>query len=219
MDGVCIYESKTKEYIYSCDFEMNAKITINNYLKESNYDVFTYVIHDNRLACHYMHLDSHPAVDYYLYERKVNVYPFINSPVLDHNDIAMFEVVLRNNEYDTLYNELSKFIEEKRIIVKTSSLNDEYLLVTIKPYKGKRKEALKHLSCYNQCNYKVMFISTKDDLALAKIADFKICLASADEEVRDACDCVVESDDFNDVLRIFDKVYYHKDYIKYLKSL
>ena len=191
---------------------------MNNYLKESTFDVFTYVIHDNRLACHYMHLESHEAVDYYLNERKVNPYLFVNSPVLDHNDIAMFEVVLKKDEYAKFQNDLIHFIDDKKIIVKTSSLSDEYLLVKIKPYNGRRKIAIKHLSCYDRCDFKVLFISNEADLVLAKIADFKICLASAVDEVREACDYVVSSDDFNDVLRIFDKIYYQKDVKKYLNS-
>ena len=219
MDGVCIYEAKTNEYIYSCDFTLETKLTINNFLKESLYDVFTYVIHDNHLACHYMHLDSHAAVDYYLHEKKANEYPFINSPVLDHNDIAMFDVIIKSNEYEAFYHKLSGMIKEKTAIIKVNELDDEYSLVKIKPYNGRRTEAVKHLSCYDRCNFKVIFISNEADLALAKMADFKICLASATSEVREVCDYVVSSDDFNDVLRIFDKIYYQKDVKKYLNSL
>jgi hydroxymethylpyrimidine pyrophosphatase-like HAD family hydrolase len=97
--------------------------------------------------------------------------------------------------------------------------DDEYSLVKIKPYNGRRTEAIKHLSRYDRCDFKVIFISNEADLALAKMADFKICLASATSEVREACDYVVSSDDFNDVLRIFDRIYYKKNVKKYLESL
>ena len=219
MDGVCIYEAKNNEYIYSCDFDANTKITINNFLKESPYDVFTYVIHDQRLACHYMHLNTEAAIDYYIDEKSKCSYPFINSPVLDHNDIAMFDVIIKASEYESFSNTIFGIVKEKSIIVKASALNNEYLLVKIKPYNGRRCETIKHLSCYDSCDYKVAFISSPVDLALAKMADYKICLVSCDEEVKEVCDHVVESDDFNDVLRIFDRIYYTKDYKKYLNKI
>ena len=104
-------------------------------------------------------------------------------------------------------------------MIKTSELNNGYLLVKIKPYNGKRTVGVKHLSCYDDCDFKVVFLSNAIDLPLAKIADYKICLISCDDEVKEVCDYIVESDDFNDVLRLFDKIYYKKDPKKYLNSI
>lgn len=219
MDGVCIYEAKDNEYIYSSDFDLDTKLTVNNYLKESNLDVFTYVIHDQKLACHYMHLETEVAIDYYFSEKKLNSYTFVNSPVLDHNDIAMFDVIIKESEYESFYNNITSMVKEKSIIIKANKLNDEYLLVKIKPYNGRRCEAIKHLSCYDDCDYKVAFITSPIDLALGKMADYRICLANCEEEVKNICDYIIESNDFNDVLRLFDKIYYTKDFKKYLNSL
>ena len=218
MDGVCIFEAKDNEYTYSCDFDLQTKTLLNDFLNQSKYDVFTYVIHDGLLACHYMHLYSEIAIDYYLEQKKSNLYPFINSPVLTHNDIAMFDVILKKSEYETFNKELLGSIKEN-CIIKSYELNEEYLLIKIKPYNGRRAETVKHLSCYEQCDYKVIFISTEIDLALAKIANFKICFANAPKAVRDVCDYVINSNDFNDVLRLFDKIYYKKDVRKYLEHL
>lgn len=219
MDGVCIYETKNNEYIYSCDFDLEDKIAINNFLNDSTYDVFTYVIHDNHLVCHYMHLEQEESIDYYLKEKQINTYPFVNSPVLAHNDIAMFDVILKESEYEVFTKKLFSIIKEKSIIIKTSKLTEEYILIKIKPYNGRRTEAVKNLSCYEQCDYKVAFISSEADLALAKMSDFVICLANATQEVKDACDYIVNSNDFNDVLRLFDKIYYKKNVKEFLQSL
>ena len=219
MDGICIFEAKDNEYIYSCDFDLDTKIAINDFLNNSLYDVFTYVIHNGHLACHYLHLHSEVAIDYYLNERKVNSYPYINSPVLTNNDIAMFDIILKESEYETFNNKLLSLVKEKSIIMKTHKLNDEYILVKIKPYNGRRTETVKHLSCYEQCDYKVVFISNEIDLALAKNADLKVCFANASTEVKNVCDYIINSNDFNDVLRLFDKIYYKKDVKGYLESL
>ena len=75
------------------------------------------------------------------------------------------------------------------------------------------------LSCYNESDIKVAFVNNINDLKIAQLADFSICFNSCDEGVKNLCDYVVESNDFNDVLRLFNKIYFAKDLEKYIKKL
>ena len=220
MSGVCIYDASSKNYIYSCDFDYDVKIKLNKYVSENKYDVFTYVIHDYRLAVHYLELESIAGKKYYEVERNNNVYPFVHAPVIDLNDVAMYQVILKCEDYEKISNDFLKFEISSKITIKLEKAPIKgYYVVSIKPINGHRTEAIKHLPYYDECDYKVAFISHDSDLKIGQIADFKICLDNSSENIKNMSNYIVKSNDFNDVLKIFNKIYYARNINKYLKRL
>lgn len=220
MNGVCIYEDKYNDYIYSCDFTDNARRKLNEYLKDKN-NVFTYVIHDLRLAVHYERLTNEATVLYYKKEKSYNSYPFIKTPTLDYHDVAKYELVIKRDGCEKLSSDLKELGIKEDITIDLLELeqNHDYYLVIIKPVNGKRVDAVKNLPYYELCDYKVIFISELSDLEIAEIADFKICLGSADDLIKASCDYIIESNDFNDVLKLFTRIYHAVNVKKYLAKL
>ena len=72
------------------------------------------------------------------------------------------------------------------------------------------------IEIYDDCRYKIVFLTRKVDLEIAKIADFKVCLENSSNEIKNACDYVIKSDQFNDVLKFFNKLFYAKNIDKKL---
>lgn len=211
MDGVCIYDHSKKEYIYSCDFTYESKHVLNSYLKENNYDYFTYVINDLKLVVFHLDLKYEASKKYYKNERNINRYPFVYAPLLDSCDVALYEVVVKKEETNNLENDLKKLHIYDDIIIEKVELDDEFVLVIIKPNHSSRLEAFMHLPYYENAQYKVAFLSNINDLKIAQLADFSICLENSDQQLKDACDYIVCSNDFNDVLKLFAKLFYSKN--------
>jgi hydroxymethylpyrimidine pyrophosphatase-like HAD family hydrolase len=218
MNGVCIYDDMKKDYIYSCDFTENSRRKLNEFFKGKE-NVFTYIIHDLRLAVHYENLTNEVTIKYYKNEKDKNTYPFVRTPVLEYHDVAKYELVIKTSDYGFLCNEIKELGISKDISIRNIRLEDEYCLVLIKPAKASRVEAIKNLPYYDSCDFKVSFISDYSDLQFLDLADFKICFDSADTNIKEVCDYVIISNDFNDVLKVFTRIYHAININKFFKKL
>ena len=218
MDGFCTYDHK--KYIYQAPFEKGLKDKINYYLVLNNYDVFTYVVHDDKMVCHYLNLDSDASKVFYKVEEYNNIYPFVYAPVLEAHSVAMYEVILKIEQLDKFLLDLEELKIISDVVIRTRLLPDaNYIMVRILPTNCSRADFIMKLSCYNESDFKVAFVNNINDLKIAQLADFSICFNSCDEGIKNLCDYVVESNDFNDVLRLFNKIYFAKDLEKYLNKL
>ena len=218
MDGVCIYDDKIKEYVYSCDFSLDTKLVLNHYLKDHNYDYFTYIINDMKLVVYHLDFNKEVTHNYYKNERANNHYPFVYAPVLDNCDVALYEVVLHKDEYNNFIEQLKRLNVFNNIKLNTVNLSDEYLVLIIKPFNGSRSVAISNLSNYKENMRKVMFITSVDNFDYGDDS-FKFCLKNASIEVKNECDYILDSEDFNDVLRFYSKLYYIRNLDKYLSKL
>ena len=218
MNGVCIYDDVKKDYIYSCDFTESSRRKLNDFFKTKE-NVFTYIIHDLRLAVHYETITNEITVKYYKNEKDKNIYPFIKSPTLDYHDVAKYELIIKTCDYGYLCDEIKELGISKDISIRNIKLDNEYSLVLIKPAKASRVEAVKNLPYYDYCDYKIAFISDYSDLQFLELADFKICFESADKHIKDMCDYIIKSNDFNDLLKIFTRIYHSVNINNFFKRL
>ena len=220
MDGVCIYDEKNKDYIYSCDFVHDIKIKLNEYLLKEKLDAFTYVIHDNRLVCHYQNITNDASKNYFEKEKRYDNYPFAYAEVLDSCDVAMYVLFVDSHNLEKIKNDLStlKLLDYLKISIKQVE-GSSYYKIRIKPFNSNRYETMKHLPYYDECDIKIAFINHSNDLLLEDEADFKICLNDSASEIKEICDYIIKSSDFNDVLKLFNKIYYARDLNKYLNKL
>lgn len=220
MDGVCIYDDKTSNYIYSMDFDDETRIKLNHFISTEKLDAFTYVIYDLRLACHYVCLNSDAAKNYYQKHKDTNTYPFVYAPVLDDADVVMYELIIKKDDYEAILSKLNDLIDFSKI--RTSSKNidhDTYVKMVIKPRNSNRYETIKNLPYYEKFDYKISFVNHPLDMLANDISDFLICFDSADESLKSICNYIVKSNDFNDVLKLFNKIYHRMNVAKYLKKL
>lgn len=219
MDGVCIYENNTKDYIYSCDFLPDTRLTLNKYFKEHDYDYFTYIINDLKLVVYHLDLKHQTSFNYYREERKNNKYPFVHADIFDDSDVALYEVVIKIDEIDNIIKDFNDLNIIENIVFKYKKIEDDYIVLTIKPSHSSRSDAISHLPYYDECDYKVMFINSFDDYDSNDKTSFKICLKNAPTKVKNDADYILDSSDYNDVLRLFAKLYYVKNVEKYLNKL
>ena len=106
--------------------------------------------------------------------------------------------------------------------IRTSSKNidcDTYVKMVIKPRHSNRYETIKNLPYYEKFDYKISFVNHPLDMLANDISDFLICFDNADEGLKQICNYIVKSNDFNDVLKLYDKIFYARNIKKYLKKL
>lgn len=220
MDGVCIYDVKTKEYIYSCDFINEVKIKLNKYLLEKNYDTFTYVIHDLKLVCHYKTITNEVSEYYLEKEKKDDNYPFAYADVLDECDVAMYVLFIKKELLNSFLEDLNQLELSKYLKVSFKDTQNENIIkVRIKPLYSSRFDTIKHLKCYDNCDIKVVFVNHPNDLINLNDNDFKICYFNASGDLKEKCDYYVKSNNFNDILKLFSKIYYARNLNRYLETL
>lgn len=220
MDGVCIYDDKSQNYIYSIDFDEESKVKLNHLFRDEKMEAFTYVIHDLRLACHYENIKNDITRKYYQKEKDMNTYPFVYAPVLDDADVAKYEVMIKKDDYEALLLKFSSLGIVNKIKLAIKKLSDpNYILLIIKPLHSNRYETVKNLPYYEKFDYKISFINHPKDLLANDISDFTICFDSASEEVKKISDYIITSNQFNDVLKLFDKIFYTRNINRLLTKL
>ena len=176
MDGVCIYDADSKNYIYTCDFLPDIKVNLNNYLFNNNYDVFTYVFHDLRLVCHYKNISNEASKAYFEKEKSFDNYPFAYADVLDSCDVGMYVLFIKNDIVNNFINDLKELglYDYLKISIK-NSVDENYSKIRIKPMHSNRFDTLKHLPYYEECSIKIAFLNHINDLTGVNEFDFKIC--------------------------------------------
>jgi hydroxymethylpyrimidine pyrophosphatase-like HAD family hydrolase len=214
MDGVCIYDFKTKEYIYSCDFVDNVKQELNKILKD--YETFTYIIHDLKLCCYYKNVISNATKNFYDLEKNDYRCQFVYADVLPSCDVAMYKIIYDNPE--VILNKINELGFAKDLIINVTDFSDSKL-ITILPKNSRRVDTIRQLPYYDKNDFVVAFMNSEVDLQLLEIADFKICFENSPKEIKDICDFTVKSNNFNDVLRLFGRIYTSYNYEKKLKRL
>ena len=220
MDGVCIYDDKNHNYIYSIDFDAVTRIKLNNFFEKEKSDVFTYVIHDLKLACHYVHLSNDVSKKYYEIEKENNTYPFVYASVLDDADVAMYELIIKKDDCEAIFSKFNEMEILNKIKIYFKDLADEnHVMLRIKPLNSNRYETVKHLPYYERFDYKISFVNHPEDLLADDISNFIICFDNTDEEIKKISNYVVKSNDFNKVLKLFDKIYYSRNIDRLLKRL
>lgn len=221
MNGAAIYHFSDKRYedVYKIDNE--ARLFIDSKLEELNMNSFTYAINDNMLHCFHKEIKNDGEKYFYNIRRTNNFDNFVRASLPSDGDASLYIIVDEKENIDNLV----KIVNESKysklvdlIVYPFKEIEGNYYYLKINSHDSKKENLINKLALDGEYEKLVVCGSGKTDLALIDKAYFSFCLSSAADYIKESVDLVI-SDNPEDILKVFEKLYHSYNVSKTIEKL
>ncbi len=218
MNGAAVYHFKEKTYDNIYTIRKEVTTFIDEEIIKEKMNAFMYAVDDNMLHCYYHHLRNEEEIKFYQERRNNNFDNFVRASMPKDLNASQYIIVDEKNKIDKLVNVLenSKYIEDIDLVVQ--QMNDNYETLKINSKAAHKENSIRMLKAAGKFEKIVVCGSGKTDVDLIKQADFSFCLNTAPDYVKEVVDVVI-SDNPEDILKIFEKIYHTRNVSKTINKL
>lgn len=219
MNGGAIYDfnKKTYEDVYCIDKE--TKKLIDKKLNENNINAFVYSINDNMLHAYYQKIENEGELNYYKTGRNSNFDNFVKAILPSDLEASLYIIIDKKEKIEKVKTELTNLTDKIDLITYPyTEIEGDYYYLKINSVKAKKENLVKKI--YKEGNYKKLVVCGrgKTDLELIKISDFSVALDTSPEYIKNEVDYIV-SGEVENVLKIFEEIYYSKNIDKTINKI
>lgn len=214
MNGCAIYHPITNKY---SDIKILNKDTCNeieNILLSLKVNSFKYVYNEEKFDCYYDSLNEMGSRAYYNKNVDTNL-KLVKAIIPADLTPSMFLVIEKNEKIEEIRNSLTKFNDIEIYEYPFTGL-DGYRTLRIMSKEANKTNALNKLKDYIEYNYIVAAAGRAYDKEVVDASDFSFCLNNAADVIKESVDYVIDTNDSKDIITLMEKVYFKKDYKKYL---
>lgn len=218
MNGAATYHFKDKTYdnIYTIKKEVTRYLDEN--LNKEQMNAFIYAIDDDMLHCYYHKLQNEEEIKFYQERRKNNFDNFVRAKIPEDLNASLYIIIEKKEKTSKLVDILEKspYIDDIDVVVE--KLNNEYEVLKINSRPARKENSINLLKESGGFKKVIVCGSGKTDIDLLKQADFSFCLSTAPYYVKEVVDVVI-SDNPENVLKIFEKIYFTRNVEKTIEKI
>ena len=207
MNGAAVYhfDDRTYDNVYTIPKEITN--FIDEELIKEKINAFVYAIDDNMLHCYYHHLRNKEEINFYKERRKNNFNNFVRAQMPKDLEASLYIIFEEKHKIEKLIEKLSSssYIDNIDLIVE--DLNDNYYSLKINSKIARKENSIQRLKEAGKFKNIIVCGSGRTDIELIKKADFSFCLNTAPKYIKEEVDLII-GDDPEEVLKIFEKIYY-----------
>lgn len=221
MNGAAIYSFKDKTYedVYTIDH--NARIFIDQKLKENNMNSFTYSIDDNMLHCYYSKIQNDGEKAFYNIRRKNDFDNFVRAQLPEDVEASLYIIIDKKEQIDKLVGEINSSPHKELIdliVYGYNEIDEGYYCLKINSHDSTKEKLVNKLKNDGNYNNVIVCGSGHTDLELIKEADFSICLSTAPVDIKEEVDVVIDENPEN-ILKIFERFYHSRNINKTINKI
>lgn len=221
MNGAAIYYFKEKKYDDVYTINPDARLFIDEKIKELDMNAFTYSIEDNILHAYYTKLKNEAEIKFYQTNRQNDFDNFVRATLPLDANASLYIIIDHKERIDNLANKLKESNYSKMfdlVIYPFKELDGDYYYLKINSNESK-KEILT-LKLKEEGKYEKLIVcgSGYTDLELIRKANFSICLSTAPDYIKDEVDLVI-NDNPENILKVFEKIYHSRNFDKTIEKL
>jgi len=220
LDGLISYDNATRKYLANKEISPLERGDIESILDSFNSPYFTYQVNDSRFSCYFKELSNEAIKSYY--DKRVDSTHYTFSKAIAPSDmgISLYYVIDKADVINKIKDKIQAINTKNKYELKVSNNEmDGYLDLKIRPSGISSSVLVKELYKKTNAKYLIVQASRDTDLSLYSSADYTFCLKRAPQEVQDKVNYVIESLDPNELLKFIYKIYFKKDYKKYLDKI
>lgn len=218
MNGAAVYHFKDKTYDDVYTIKKEVTTFIDEELIKEKMNAFMYAIDDNMLHCYYHHVRNEEEIKFYQVRRQNNFDNFVRASIPKDLNASQYIIVDEKEKIKKLVNILEKsdYIQEIDLVIQ--NINEQYDTLKINSKAAHKENSIRILKKENNFEKVIVCGSGKTDIDLLKQADFSFCLNTAPDYVKEVVDVVI-SDNPEDILKIFEKIYHSHNVFKTIDKL
>ncbi len=220
MNGAAIYHPDKDEYEYVNKIDDVAEKYIEKQLLNHEMNAFRYIIDDNMLHCYYKQIKNDGEKAYYKQGRKNRFDNFVKADLLDELDIALYIIIDKKENIDSLYESLNNPEYNKMydlITYRFDEIEGDYWYLKINNKSSRKENQINKIKEIKKFDKTIVCGSGKTDIKLIEESYFSLCLEKAPDYVKEKVDLIVE--DSEQVLKIFDKIYKNRNIDKTIEKI
>lgn len=221
MNGAAVYHFKEQNYDNVYVINKETSNFIEQQLESLKMNAFTYAIDDNILHCYYKKLINEGETSFYNIRRLNNFDNFVRASLPSDLNASLYVIVNEKNKIEELVRtiENSQYINDIDLIIQpfTEDVGIYYSL-KINSKESKKENLIQKLKKEGSFDKLIVCGSGKTDIELINNADFSFCLNTAPDYIRERVDMVI-SNNPEDILKVFEKIYYAYNVDKKIKKL
>lgn len=201
MNGVCIYDLGSNEYINIEAFSKESKSSLLSMIKDHNLKGFAYTIKDGALATYYEDLNSE-ALRAFHDERVIKYgkkFTQIEAfPLLEEEPMIYFSLMDYQERLEPIYQLVTKLPELNCTLYKDNYTKDYWYLEIFSKHASKF-HALQFLRTRLGLDKIVCFGDNRNDLPMFEASDYRLAVANAVPELKRNADEIIGSNSNNGV--------------------
>ena len=216
MNGAVVYDMQNELYLDIKYIDKGVQRGIDEYFASKDRNTFTYTIIDDALSIYHMIFENEAEEKFYA-DRKNNYFKNHVKGKLNETDNALFYILIDKIEVVNKYKEdlLKLYSDSIHIQIYEYSFFKGYYFMKIYTSKASKLVALEEFLNKHQYTQVVSFGSKEYDLEIMARSDFSVCLANADDIVKQSADLVLDTDNPEAIIRFIQKSFYQKKTTQY----
>lgn len=220
-NGAAIYHFNDKTYDNIFRVGPNVRQSLEKILDEKDLNYFSYSIEDNMLNCFYKKITNPAQKHYYDVCRKSNFDNFVRAIMPSDASTTLYILIEKKEIIDELTQTLEQSDLNSKIDVVTypySDIEGDYYYLKINSVAARKENLVKALKTNHKFSKVIVCGSGKTDLEIIKLSDFSVCLSTAPDYVQEVTDVVLNNDP-EDILKVFEKLYYTRNLDKTINGI
>ena len=187
-------------------------------LNKEQMNAFIYAIDDDMLHCYYHKLQNEEEIKFYQERRKNNFDNFVRAKIPEDLNASLYIIIEKKEKTSKIVDILEKspYIDDIDVVVE--KLNNEYEVLKINSRPARKENSINLLKESGGFKKVIVCGSGKTDIDFLKQADFSFCLSTAPYYVKEVVDVVI-SDNPENVLKIFEKIYFTRNVEKTIEKI
>jgi hydroxymethylpyrimidine pyrophosphatase-like HAD family hydrolase len=220
MNGAASYDKHNELYMNLKFIDKTSQIRIDEYFSSIDRNIFTYTIIDEVLSIYHTSFENEAEAKFYS-DRKNNYFKNHIKGKLNESDNVLFYILIDKFETVNKYKDdlLKAYGDFIHIQIYEYSFFTGYYFMKIYTSKASKLLALEEFLNENKSEVVISFGSKEYDLEIMERSDYSFALNTACEEVKNKASKVLDSNNPDDVIRLIRKVYYKRNFKKYLNKL
>lgn len=217
MNGCAIYHPIEKKYSDIVVLNKDTCNEIENILLSLKVNSFKYVYNEEKFDCYYDNLNEVGSRAYYNKNNETNL-KLVKAIIPADLTPSMFLIVEKEEKIKEIRNNLIKFKDIEIYEYDFTGL-DGYKTLRIMSKEANKTNALNKLKEYINYDYIVAAAGRAYDAEVVDASDFSFCLNLAPKSIKNKVDYIIETEDSKDIITLMEKIYFKKDYKKYIEEL
>lgn len=220
MNGAVIYNIKDEKYLDIKYIDKMVQINIDQYFRLKQRNVFTYTIIDQALSIYHSGFENEAEEKFY-FDRKNDYFRNHVKGRINETDHALFYILIDQLDVVESYRNdlMDLYGDDIHCQIYPYPFFAGYHYLKIYAAKSSKLEALKSLIHREKCQYVIGFVGKELDLELINQSDLSVCLANAEECVKEQVDIVLEGSNPDELIKLMKKIYYSTNFLRFIEYL
>ena len=221
MNGASIYSFEEKKYdnIYNINHE--ARLFIEEKLKENAVNAFVYSINDNMLHCYHQKLINEGEKSFYNIRRKNDFDNFVRADLPCDLQASMFIIIDVKDKIEKIvesidnspYNNLVDLV-----VYKYDEIESDYWYLKINSHYARKENLIDQIREKGEFSKLIVCGSGRTDIPLIHKSYFSICLSTAPEYLQKEVDLVIDNNP-ESVVKVFEEIFHARNIDKKITKI